>query len=106
MLTNIKKLLRELKKGLLRIYGEQLKAVYLYGSYAREDYEEGSDLDVLVVLRDYEYCGAEINRTAKLIGSLSLEYLITVSPVFLREQDWLKGEKPLLRNVQAEGVPV
>lgn len=53
MSPKIKRLLRELKEGLLSIYGEQLKAVYLYGSYARGDYEEGSDLDMLVVLKDY-----------------------------------------------------
>ena len=34
MSTNIKKILRELKKGLDKIYGDQLKAVYLFGSFA------------------------------------------------------------------------
>ena len=37
MTDDIKKMLRELKKGLTEIYGNQLKAVYLYGSYARGD---------------------------------------------------------------------
>ena len=37
MSDDIKKILRELKKGLVEIYGDQLKAVYLYGSYARGD---------------------------------------------------------------------
>lgn len=43
--ARIRKLMKELKEGLSRIYGEQLKAVYLYGSYARGDYREGSDVD-------------------------------------------------------------
>jgi predicted nucleotidyltransferase len=36
MPNNIKRILRELKKGLVEIYGDQLKAVYLFGSFARE----------------------------------------------------------------------
>ena len=78
----------------------------MYGSYARGDYEDGSDLDVLVVLSDFERAPLEINRTSQLVGSLSLEYLITISPVFMREKDWLLADKPLLRNIRAEGVPV
>jgi predicted nucleotidyltransferase len=35
MPDKIKKLLRQLKQGLVEIYGDRLKVVYLYGSYAR-----------------------------------------------------------------------
>jgi len=38
---HIRKLMKELKEGLIRIYGDKLKAVYLYGSYARGDYRQG-----------------------------------------------------------------
>ena len=98
--------MKGLKKGLLRLYGKRLKGVVLYGSYARGDYEDGSDLDVLVVLSDFERAPLEINRTSQLVGGLSLEYLITISPVFVREKDWLLADKPLLRNIRAEGVAV
>ena len=106
MPANIKRLLRELKQGLVRIYGERLKAVIVYGSYARGDYDAESDIDVLVVLKDYKQYGMEIDRTGELICSMSLDYGVTVSPIFMRERDWDKGEKPLLQNVYAEGVPV
>lgn len=98
--------MKGLKKGLLRLYGKRLKGMVLYGSYARGDYEDGSDLDVLVVLSDFERAPLEINRTSQLVGGLSLEYLITISPVFMREKDWLLADKPLLRNIRAEGVAV
>jgi predicted nucleotidyltransferase len=106
MPIQIKDILAKLKKGLTELYGQQLKGLYLYGSYARGDQREGSDLDVLVVLNDYERAPAELNRTADLFGDLSLEYEITISLMFMREQDWLTGDKPLLRNVRVEGVPV
>jgi predicted nucleotidyltransferase len=85
MISRTKKLLKELKTGLVRIYGEQLDAVYLYGSYARGDNKDGSDLDVLVVLNDFQRRAAEVRRISELIGDLSLDFEITVSPLFMRE---------------------
>ena len=103
---NVKKLLAELKKGLRRLYGGRLKGLSLYGSYARGDQREGSDLDILVVLDDFERAPIELNRTDDLLDDLSLKYMITISPMFMREQDWLSADKPLLRNVRVEGIPV
>ena len=106
MPIDIRKLLKELKEGLNRLYGEHLKGLYLYGSYARGDYKDGSDLDVLVVLDDFERAPLELARTDDLVGDLSLAHEITVSLMFMREKDWLTADKPLLRNVRVEGVPV
>ena len=106
MPPKIQKLLRELKQGLIRLYGERLKGVYLYGSYARGDFQEGSDLDVLVVLDEFERAPIELDRTSDLFCDLSLNYEVTVSLMFMREKDWLTADKPLLRNVRVEGVLV
>ncbi len=106
MTVKLKQLLKKFKKGLAQLYGSRLKGVYLYGSYARGDFEQWSDLDVLVVLDTFERSPLELKRTSNLVGELSLEYLITISPVFLREQEWMTADKPLLRNVRAEGIAV
>jgi uncharacterized protein len=106
MPPEIQKLLKELKQGLIRLYGKRLKGVYLYGSYARGDFQDGSDLDVLVVLDDFERAPVELEFTDDLMGDLSLEYLITVSPMFMREKDWLTADKPLLRNIRVDAVAV
>jgi len=106
MPANIPKLLKELKQGLIHLYGERLKGVYLFGSYARGDFQEGSDLDVLVVLNDFERAPIELDRSSDLFCDLSLVYEVTVSLMFMREKDWMSADKPLLRNVRVEGVPV
>jgi uncharacterized protein len=106
MTANIQQLLKKFKKGLVTLYGSRLKSVYLYGSYARGDFKQWSDLDVLIVLDTFERSPLELKRTSQLVSELSLEYLITISPVFLREQEWKMGDKPLLRSIRADGVAV
>jgi len=105
MPANIKRLLKELKQGLVHLYGEQLQAVYLYGSYARGEARSDSDIDVMIVLGHYEQYGDEIERTGELVSSLSLEYGISISRVIMTLDQWQKSDTPLLRNIRAEGLP-
>jgi len=98
----LQELLKELKDALLGIYGQDLRGVYLYGSYARRQEDPESDVDVLIVLKDYSDFWEEVQRTSQLISDLSLKYNVTVSPVHVREADWLAGESPFFRNVQRE----
>ena len=43
-------LLKQYALGIKRIYGKNLKAVILYGSYARNDYDEDSDQDIMILV--------------------------------------------------------
>jgi predicted nucleotidyltransferase len=103
--ARIRKLMKELKEGLLRIYGDRLKGLYLYGSYARGEARSDSDIDVMIVLNNYESYGKEIDRTGELASSLSLEYGLSISRVIMKEKQWQNGDSPLLRNIRMDGVP-
>jgi uncharacterized protein len=105
MPSKIQRLLRELKSELTHIYGEHLKGVYLYGSYARGDQQTGSDVDVMIVLASYQRYGDEIKRTSELNAKLSLEYNLSISRLFLTEERWKHEDSPLLRNIRAQGQP-
>ena len=105
MPANVKKLLAELKKGLTELYGQRLKAVYLFGSYARGDYHEGSDLDVMIVLDSYKSYWDELVCSAELASDLSLEHDVTISRMIMTDEQWKKGDLPVLMNVRAEEVP-
>ena len=105
--AHIRKLMKELKAGLVRIYGDKLKAVYLYGSYARGDYRPGSDVDVMILLKDYRNYWNEQKRISQLASDVSLEYDVTVSCIFIKEMQWknARDERPLIYNIYKEGVP-
>lgn len=105
MPEDIEKLLKELKQGLVQIYGKRLRGLYLYGSYARGDQHQGSDLDVMILLEDYEDYGDELRRISGLAGDISLEHDITISCIFVKETQWQNSDKPLLDRIRKEGVP-
>jgi len=97
--------MKELKAGLVRIYGDRLKAVYLYGSYARGDYRQGSDVDVMILLGDYKNYFEELRRSSQLASDISLKYDVTVSRLIMKEIQWVESDMPVLRNIHKEGVP-
>lgn len=101
---HVDNLLTELKVGLNDIYGSRLKSLYLYGSYACCEEDEESDLDILVVLDQFDSYAHEVDRTGQLASDLSLKYGITVSKVFIREAQWLRGDTSFLSNVREEAI--
>jgi predicted nucleotidyltransferase len=103
--VDIRFLLPELKSGLQSVYGKQLNGVYLFGSYARGEEDPESDLDILVVLQAFDRYALEVDRTGALAADLSLKYGVSVSLVFMREPEWLRGDTPFLSNVRDEAVP-
>ena len=50
MFTNTKILLEQYTEILQKIYGNHLRRVILYGSYARGDYTKDSDIDIMILL--------------------------------------------------------
>jgi len=106
MSENIRELMDKLKTQLRDIYGQLLVGVYLFGSYARDEQNGESDVDVMIVLRNYDSYSSEIERTGEIISELSLKYDLSISRIFIDHANWLKGDTPLLRNVRQEATRV
>ena len=101
----VRKLMKELKAALVRIYGDKLKGVYLYGSYARGDYRTGSDVDVMILLKDFKDYWKEWQRSSAYVSDISLEYDVTVSCILIKEIQWKEADKPVLHSIRREGLP-
>jgi len=107
MPNNIRKILRELKKGLQKIYGEKLKAVILFGSYARgEAHPPDSDIDVTIVLKgEFDYW--KMNKLAsEIVADISLKHDVVISRKLTSDEDYANSKFPFYINVRREGVTV
>lgn len=102
--TNI--ILKEFKAELEKLYGRRLKNIVLYGSWARGEATEDSDIDMAVVLEGDIKPGKEIDRMIDIITDINLKYGVLLSIYPVAEIDYLNLKSPLLMNVRREGVPV
>jgi predicted nucleotidyltransferase len=101
----IKELTEEFVDRMSQLYGERLHKVILFGSYARGDYREDSDIDYLVVLNDEDIKSyEEISNLSPTTFDLSLKYLMSVSAVPVSRDKFDHYGSPLLKNVREDGI--
>ena len=96
----------EKAKGIL---GKSLQEIILYGSYARGDYTEYSDVDLMLLttLSDREIEKIE-GEVFDLAFDFQLAYGIDISVILKNEEQfnyWL-GALPFYDNVKREGVVI
>ena len=102
----VKNILRELRNRLAPLYGERLKGVYLYGSHARGEATDGSDIDVAIVLEGPLHAHREEERTSDIVGDLCLRESCLLVPFFLTEEEYRATPYAVHRSIAQEGVPV
>ncbi|MFN3982037.1 MAG: nucleotidyltransferase domain-containing protein [Caldilinea sp.] len=100
------RIILQLKNSFSALYGDRLRRVIVYGSQARGDADQFSDIDVLVILRGPVQSSVEIARTGKIVADLSLQFDTVISCQFMDENRYLNRNGPFLRNIRREGVPV
>ena len=99
-------ILREVYDGCKAIFGS-IKEAYLYGSYARGDYHEESDVDILLTVdQPQSVISKHRMDIARLSSDLSLKHDITVSISVKPAEQFERYNTvlPFYQNVVREGI--
>lgn len=99
--------LEEFKDRVLRVLSGRIELIQLFGSKARGDYEDGSDLDVLLVLR--EASDDDDDVVSDLAFDVLLEHSVFISPLVLSEEkhkELARHPFSVVRDIEKDGVIV
>lgn len=101
--------LREFIQEVSTLLGNGFEKAILYGSYARGDYNENSDIDIMILvnLSDKQILQYE-NQIFDLAFEIELKYGKTISPIIknIDQFEYWSDALPFYRNVLEEGVNV
>lgn len=104
-------ILNAFAKSSRQIFGDTLNEIILYGSYARGDYDEESDVDIAILMNVPKENETEYHKSlTKIIGDIyeKYGYSIVLSPIVISSDffDEWKEHLPFYRNVAREGVKI
>jgi len=107
MLPIIRNIAQEYKTNLQAYYGEELAELVLFGSHARGDYHNESDVDFAVILRKPKASAAsEMNITSPISVQLELKYGVPISTLhasLLKKETSMQG---IYQDIRKEGIVI
>jgi len=104
MERNVREAIEEFKREVKKLYGKRLKCIIVYGSHARGEATEDSDIDLMVVIKGKIKPGREIDKMIDIITSINLKYNVLLSVYPTSEEEYRKTKSPLLMNIRKEGI--
>lgn len=107
MLPIVKQIALEFKAELQKLYGDNLAALILFGSHARGDFHEESDIDFAVVLKDDKTTSySEISKISPVSADLLLKHDELVSFLAVSQQRLSDSQLSIHRFIKNEGIPI
>jgi predicted nucleotidyltransferase len=89
------------------IFGKRLREIRLFGSYARGEAHEDSDIDVLVLVDGLT--DLEIGVVAGEVAPILIETGLPIAPLPMsteRLENLRRAERLLARDLDEEGIPL
>ncbi len=106
--TDITKIiLSEVIAKMKEIYGSKLKEILLYGSYAKDEQDEESDIDIMLLIdMNDENLKSYDKRLNDVVSDIGYKYMKVISVIdmsYRKFNDWA-NVVPFYKNVVNEGV--
>lgn len=105
--SDIAQSLAALKSALNTRLGSSLEKLVMFGSRARGDYDEESDIDIAVIVHGLD---RKLKREViNLVADIELEYLVPLSTLVLSSQAHevlVQKERRIALDIEREGVPL
>ncbi len=107
MLTVIKQLAREYKDNLQALYGDELVELILFGSYARGDFHDESDIDFAIVLKNPGIRpSSEIFKISPIGTKLELKYGLMLSSLPVSFEKKQKSMQGVYQEIRKDGIVI
>ena len=104
---NVQESINKFVEECSNILGNRLKKIILYGSYARGDYNNSSDIDILV-LTDYNPSQfySVLKKLSSITYDIELDYNVILIPLINNIKTYNEGMDtiPFYTNIKKEGV--
>ncbi len=97
-------ILKEIRPRLEAIFRERFRGALLFGSEARGQAQEDSDVDIMVLLREPIELGKDLERIVEALYPLQLQVDRPIHALPVSSEAFKAGRYSLYRAVQREGL--
>lgn len=106
---NLNNILDEVVNDVKSLYGEKLKEIVLYGSYSRNQQDDESDIDILVLIdvdeSELKYYDKMLNNIISDIGYRHKKVVSLIDLSYEKFNYWA-DVVPFYKNVNNEGIVI
>jgi predicted nucleotidyltransferase len=99
-----KEIRKQIRPRLEAVFQDRLHGALLFGSEARNQAHEDSDVDVLVLLREPVELGKDLEKIIEALYPLQLQVDRPIHALPVSSEAFKAGRYSLYRNVQWEGL--
>ncbi len=95
-----KKALEAFLKELKDKFGDKIEEIIVFGSYARGDYDEESDIDVMIV------GDVSFDEVIDVSTKVLLKYGELISPIVISPEEFKRRDDSFIQTVKREGIKI